>query len=123
MGEGVGDDLVPLFGQAHAGFGAAEDVHRERQADFFGGLPEGLVGGVGVGLVGRRGAGDRDALDAHVGAALELGDGAVDVAQGDAAHADQPLRRVRAVVADPVVVPLEDRADHLDVVDHVGEQC
>ena len=84
-------------------------------------VPEGLVEGVGVGLVDRRGAGDRDTLDAHLRAALQLRDGHVDVAQGEAADADQPLRRVRAVVADPVVVALEDGVDDLDVVDHEGE--
>ena len=33
----------------------------------------------------------------------------------------QALGGVRAVVADPVVVPLEDGVDDFDVVDHVGE--
>ena len=72
-----------------------------------------------IGALGRGCAGDGDAEDSHFCDAVKLLDGRLDVRKRDAGDADQPLRGVAAVVADPIVVTFEDCVRNLAV--GVGE--
>jgi hypothetical protein len=116
---GVADDRgagdPPVRRQPHVPGGPAEDVHRHRQPHALRRRPEGLVVRMAVRLVGRGRARDRHAAQAHPGAALELGDGRLDVGQRDAADAHEPPGRLAAVLAHPVVVAAEDLVDHVPV--------
>jgi hypothetical protein len=60
---------------------------------------------------------DGDAAQAAIAAPLQLGDSSVDVVAGDHSETDQPVRRRRAVVDDPVVVDPGAHALELGIVE------
>ena len=112
---------APVLGHAALEAGPGEDVHGERHAEFLGTGPEGVEVGVAVRLGRVDVGGDGEAAYAELGRAVDLGNRALHVGQGQAADTNEAVAVDRAVVEHPVVVVAEGGVAHLVIGNGKGE--
>ena len=119
-GEPGGALLAALVGQLLAADGdALPGVEVEGEVHFLGGLPDRVPIGLAVGMDILGGGQDR-ADEADLLDALELGDGAVDLEDGQEADAEEPPRRLGAEVGEPIVVGAVEGEAEGDVIGLAG---